>query len=1427
VSRVFLSHSSRNSRQAIAVKAWLIEHEPGLAEEIYLDIDPRTGLRPGARWKQALQQANARCEAVICLMSEHWLTSHECEVEFRYAETLNKAILVARLEPVPDTNITSEWQRCDLFVADGQTTEVEIDDGGGPVVMSTEGLQRLRNGLRALGIGADFFPWPPSGDPERSPYRGWAPLEEGDAAVFFGRDAQILRGLDALRGMRTSGMESLLVILGPSGAGKSSFLRAGLLPRLRRDDRTFLPMDIVRPERAVLTGELGLANSIHRLRTGLGLNQPMLGEIKNACLASGVQQLQGLLEEAREAARARLLDVAAEQPAPTLVLPLDQAEELFNADAGPEAAEFLTLLAALVEHEAGITPPMVVAITIRADRYEPLQIAPQLTELQSVVFDQLRPMSPAGHSEVITGPARRASAAGRQLSVEPGLVDRLLIEAADGADALPLLALTLERLYRDFGECGELLAAGYESMGGMAQVVQNEVDSLLNADPGARRTQLDLLHDAFIPWLATINPDNDQPLRRLARWDDLPTASHPLIQAMVEKRLLVKSTRDGQTVIEVALESLLRQWDALGYWLRIEAVDLKHADTLERAARAWAENGCGEEWLLPGSRLTDAESLAATPGFAARLDPTREFLLASRRREDQRVVDERRRHEADLRAARERQEAAEALAAAEGRAKDEAQQHASVLRRRTHVLRALLAVVIIAALGAGVLFVQARRAEAAAQQQGRHALATTLLANAQLLLSGTYPGVADDVLGMQLVLAARSLPSDVSSDFAMLNAVTQERNVVKIVKTAGNPYTVAFSPDDKVLAVTDGDAIGLWNTETWQRVGDYMIGQTSEVTSIAFSPDGKRIAAGDRGGTLRLWDTATQQPIGKPMVGHDGSIFGVAYSPDGKRIVSGSFDDTLRLWDAATGSAIGEPMLGHTAPVSTVAFSPDGRLIASGGMDATVRLWNADTRAPIAEPLTANGQPVTGIAFSPDGRRIVSAGGTTLQLWDVATRTPVGAPLQGHTAAIDRVVYSRDGTRIASAGDDKTIRVWDAATGSPIGEPLVGHEAMVAGLAFDADGARIVSSGFDDTFRVWDARAGRVLHGHQDQVENIEFSPDGQRIVSSSLDHTIRQWDVNHGTQTGPLVRTGDTSGTTSADRIALAANGATAGFSPDGRQLIAVGAHINRTWDAVTGAPLPDRPSPPPDTAAIAYTEIGHEFATLADSGETIGGMPTGDTVQVRDEAMQPIGSPLHDGSGSVTAFAFSFDGDRIATGSTDFKVRIWDAHTGKMIGAPLDNDGWIMTLNFSRDGRTLAAADLNQSMRLWDTQTGNAIGEPMRQDGLVPTIEFSPDGRLLATGGVDGGVRLWDVATHSQIGSALTGHTQPVTDVDFSPDGTQIVSASADETIRVWPVPTPSPEKLCAKMTYNMSHETWNKWVGSAIPYHEICPNLPVAPD
>ncbi len=682
--KVFVSHSSRDATAAMALKTWLEKAEPGLLDEIFLDLDGDTGIPAGVRWKEALKKANDRCEAVICLVSRNWDNSHECLAEYRNAEDRGKPIFPVRLGRTSGSDITGEWQRCDLF-GDGPKTVVQVN--GEPVEFLTDGLVRLQKGLRAIGIAPDSFEWPPPDDPDRSPYRGWQPLEAVDAAVYFGRDAEINRALTAIRALRTSGEKRAFTILGPSGVGKSSFLRAGLLPRLERDDRHFLTMPIVRPERYPLTGDSGLAKSVYALRTSLGLNQPDLGAIKAGVGDSRL--LRGWLAEAQNAALERFVN-GCRPTAPTLILPVDQAEELFGADVGAEADEFLTVVSELLK---GATPdsPIMAVCTIRSDRYELFQTAPQRVGLEAYAFEDLRPMPPDRFREVICGPVARAQAAGHKLQWAPEVVERLIQACDSSADALPLLSLTLARLYEDYNGDGEISLEDYESMGGMSRVVESVVDSLLSDDRDVRQCELEQLRRAFIPWLATITPIGDVPLRRVARWFDLPADSHRLTDALVAKRLLVKDERDGGVVVEVALESLLRQWDTLAQWLREEAADLKGADALDQEARAWAQNGFKDDWLLEGARLKDAEALAAKSGFRKRLNNAREFLLASRQREDRRA-------EAALRAAQERHEAAMALAAEEGRAKQDAQRRARVLRS---VLVVTAVIAVLAAVCAG------------------------------------------------------------------------------------------------------------------------------------------------------------------------------------------------------------------------------------------------------------------------------------------------------------------------------------------------------------------------------------------------------------------------------------------------------------------------------------------------------------------------------------------------------------------------------------------------------------------------------------------------------------------------------------------------------------------------------------------------------
>jgi WD40 repeat protein len=284
--------------------------------------------------------------------------------------------------------------------------------------------------------------------------------------------------------------------------------------------------------------------------------------------------------------------------------------------------------------------------------------------------------------------------------------------------------------------------------------------------------------------------------------------------------------------------------------------------------------------------------------------------------------------------------------------------------------------------------------------------------------------------------------------------------------------------------------VKIWDAATGQE-RQTLTGHTEGVSCVAYSPDGTRIVSGSSGdrimsvgteevrtravigspdNTLKVWDAATGRKM-LTLTGHSSGVTSVAWSPDGKRIVSGSGwfvasnSGEIKVWDAATGQQL-HTLNQPTVKVSCVAYSPDGSWIVSGSSDSTLNVWDAATGRKMLT-LTGHVLGVTSVACSPDGRRIISGSDdTTLKVWNAATGQ-VLLTLRGHRTPVKCVANSPDGIRIVSVGFDKKLKLWDAETGEELCT-LTGHTGAVTDVCFSPDGTRIVSASVDGTIRFWD-----------------------------------------------------------------------------------------------------------------------------------------------------------------------------------------------------------------------------------------------------------------------------------------------------------------------------------------------------------------------
>ena len=645
VGRIFVSHSSADNAATVALRDWLVAEG---WSDLFLDLDPERGIVPGERWERALNEAARRCEAVVFVISRAWLSSRWCLNELTLARRLNKRMFGVLIEdglPIADlpADVTNHWQMVDLAAGrDHRQFRVTLPITGeeAHVTFSREGLIRLKAGLLRAGLHAAYFAWPPENDPKRAPYRGLRALEADDAGIFFGREAPVIDAIDRLRGLAEAAPPRLMAILGASGAGKSSFLRAGLLPRLARDPQTFLPLPAIRPERAAISGEAGLVSALTAAFEAQGAAIAR-GAIRES-VAAGSEAVKALLRKLQAASTAGAGELAPQKP-PVVVIAIDQAEELFLVEAQDEARAFLRLLAAFVSSD---DPAVIVLLTIRSDNYERLQSAPELDGLHQATLS-LPPMPKGSYADVVKGPLQRLADTPRAIRMEERLIEALLadIEAGGAKDALPLLAFTLERLYEEYGATGQMTLQHYAKLGGVNGSIEAGVERAFRAAdanaaiPPDRPARLSLLRRGLIPWLAGIDPDTKAPRRRVARASEIPPESRPLVDLLVEQRLLSRDVAQdtGETTIEPAHEALLRQWPLLQGWLDDDAIQLTVLDGVKRAAREWRANAEAPTWLTHGAeRLRAVETVLQRPDLAISLDAGDMRYVEACRAEDRR-----------------------------------------------------------------------------------------------------------------------------------------------------------------------------------------------------------------------------------------------------------------------------------------------------------------------------------------------------------------------------------------------------------------------------------------------------------------------------------------------------------------------------------------------------------------------------------------------------------------------------------------------------------------------------------------------------------------------------------------------------------------------------------------------------------------------
>lgn len=702
---------------------------------------------------------------------------------------------------------------------------------------------------------------------------------------------------------------------------------------------------------------------------------------------------------------------------------------------------------------------------------------------------------------------------------------------------------------------------------------------------------------------------------------------------------------------------------------------------------------------------------------------------------------------------------------------------------------------------------------------------------------------------------------------------------------------LAYSPNGQTLAIGGEDGvIRLLDAVTFKHIASLDCHQTSagSVWSLAYNSDGKRLAAGYSrednavpSGLVCVFDITKRSILrswsAKELWGKASNIYSVAYGgkPGAEFVISGGSDKMMRKLDIYSGSMSEVP---HPQEVISVAISPDGNKLASGSGDAIIRVWDlADFSNPKARSVELKGHEdiIQQIMFSPaDPSVLVSAGDDgRVMIWSVGGSNNRNSCLMQQSkqqfARIYNVAVSKNG-HVAAASADGNVRLFQPLdigttcskrTGKRISSAvaipefdvirdgvLSGHGGVVLGIAFHPEGERLASAGQNGSIRIWGPKTEGFSLAQLEQgsphgsVTTLAISPDGKSIAAGDSQGNIHLWappDIQE-----PVMQP------TAASWKAHEKSVRSLAYIRMANRLVLVSGGddgVIKRWDAgtrqVSGVEMMD------DAEAVQSIAVSPDGKLLA-----VGGM--GGTVRLWDAMTgkrlpTKFKKPDEASQGyELYAVGFSADGKYLVVGDVFSELRVLD------LKAPSTDrrlQGHVSAIkSLTRGGaRWVLSAGLDGSLMEWEQ---SALSKP-QAEGLQKHDEFkfrmgfgdrkkltsmdtSSDGRLIVTGGEMKGqisntkwglVQLWDGGERVLIGERFQGHgrDREVRAVAMAPDASFFVTADDDSKILVWPGPDRWADIICSKLTSNMSHSEWRKWVSPKIDYVLQCPGLAVPKD